>query len=219
MLFFIMVCTVAVSSSAQNFKPLRFTEYNLQNGLHVILRPDHSTPVVSTVLHYRVGARYEDPARTGFAHFFEHLMFEGSDSIPRGGVGQMVQAVGGEVNAFTSFDKTVYHFKVPSNAVQLALWIDAQRMRELKIDTIGVETQRGVVKEERKVSYDNRPYGTWNEKTRTQCHSSSCSATSASRRCHRSMFFTGALAAVRQPRAFQPWIQVVMPFFTYSLSV
>jgi predicted Zn-dependent peptidase len=76
----------------------------------------------------------------------------------------MISGVGGEVNAFTSFDKTVYYFKVPSNAMQLAMWIDAQRMRDLKIDTIGVETQRGVVKEERKGRYDNQPYGTWTER-------------------------------------------------------
>jgi len=149
---------------AQGYKPVVFTEFDLPNGLHVILHQDNSAPIVSTVLHYRTGSRYEDPARTGFAHFFEHLMFEGTDSIARGQVGQMISGVGGEVNAFTSFDKTVYYFKVPSNALQLAMWIDAQRMRDLKIDTIGVETQRGVVKEERKVSYDNRPYGTWTER-------------------------------------------------------
>ncbi len=154
----------ATLTLAQNYKPIVFKEFDLPNGLHVILHHDKSTPTVATVVHYRTGSRYEDPKRTGFAHFFEHLMFEGTDSIPRGGVGNLISGVGGDVNAFTSFDKTVYHFKVPSNALQLALWIDAQRMRDLKVDTIGVETQRGVVKEERKNSYDNRPYGTWNEK-------------------------------------------------------
>lgn len=161
LLSFVALCTGAF---AQNYKPVTFTEFDLPNGLHVILHQDNSAPVVSTVLQYRTGSRYEDPARTGFAHFFEHLMFEGTDSIPRGQVGQMISGVGGEVNAFTSFDKTVYYFKVPSNALQLAMWIDAQRMRDLKIDTIGVETQRGVVKEERKGRYDNQPYGTWTER-------------------------------------------------------
>ncbi len=161
-----LLCLGAFSlpAFAQNYKPIEFKEFDLPNGLHVILHQDHSAPIIATVLHYRTGSRYEDPHRTGFAHFFEHLMFEGTDSIARGQVGNMISGVGGEVNAFTSFDKTVYHFQVPSNALQLAMWIDAQRMRDLKIDTIGVETQRGVVKEERKMSYDNRPYGTWNEK-------------------------------------------------------
>ncbi|MBL7997429.1 MAG: insulinase family protein [Candidatus Kapabacteria bacterium] len=149
---------------AQNYKPLKYTEYTLPNGLQVILHRDNSVPIAATVLHYKVGSRYEDPARTGFAHFFEHLMFEGTDSIPRGGVGDIFQRAGGELNAFTSFDKTVYHVKLPSNGLQLAMWVDAQRMRDLRVDTIGIETQRGVVKEERKQRYDNSPYGVWNEK-------------------------------------------------------
>ncbi len=154
----------AIPGMAQLFKPIRYTEYDLANGLHVILNQDKSVPIVATVLQYRVGSRYEDPARTGFAHFFEHLMFEGTDSIPRGSVPKFFQEVGGELNAFTSFDKTVYHVQCPSNGLQLAMWVDAQRMRNLRVDDIGVETQRGVVKEERKMRNDNSPYGTWNEK-------------------------------------------------------
>lgn len=161
-----MACAVLAIGSlcmhAQMYKPLSFTEYTLPNGLHVILRQDQFAPVVTTVLWYRVGSRYEDPARTGFAHFFEHLMFEGTDSIARGELSKLVQQAGGELNAFTSFDQTVYHMRVPSNALPLALWIESQRMRGLKIDTIGVETQRGVVKEERKMRYENSPYGVWN---------------------------------------------------------
>lgn len=159
------LCLVATGTLwAQSYKPIRFTEYTLPNGLHVILHQDNSVPIVATVLHYKVGSRYEDPKRTGFAHFFEHLMFEGTDSIPRAAVAKYVQQAGGDLNAFTSFDKTVYHYKLPSNALQLGLWIDAQRMRGLRVDTIGVETQRGVVKEERKMRYDNSPYGVWNER-------------------------------------------------------
>lgn len=154
----------ALTAQAQMYKPLRFIEYTMPNGLHVILHPDRFAPVVTTVLWYRVGSRYEDPARTGFAHFFEHLMFEGTDSIGRGEISKLIQQAGGELNAFTSFDQTVYHMRVPSNALPLALWIEAQRMRGLKVDTIGVETQRGVVKEERKMRYDNSPYGVWNER-------------------------------------------------------
>lgn len=155
---------MVVPLAAQIYKPLSFSEYTLPNGLHVILRQDHYAPVVTTVLWYRVGSRYEDPARTGFAHFFEHLMFEGTDSIGRGELSKLIQQAGGDLNAFTSFDQTVYHMRVPSNALPLALWIESQRMRGLKIDTIGVETQRGVVKEERKMRYENSPYGVWNIK-------------------------------------------------------
>ena len=87
---------------AQGYKPVVFTEFDLPNGLHVILHQDNSAPIVSTVLQYRTGSRYEDPARTGFAHFFEHLMFEGTDSIPRGQVGQMISGVGGEVLCYVA---------------------------------------------------------------------------------------------------------------------
>jgi predicted Zn-dependent peptidase len=145
-------------------KPLAFTEYDLPNGLHVILHEDHSAPVVATVVHYKVGSRNEDPKRTGFAHFFEHLMFESTDKIERGTIDKLVNGAGGELNAYTSIDETVYHFVVPSNEFRLALWIEAQRMRKLHVNEIGVETQRGVVKEERKNRYDNVPYGGFREK-------------------------------------------------------
>lgn len=143
--------------------PIKFEEYDLPNGLHVILHKDQSAPNVAVVVHYRVGARDEDPARTGFAHFFEHLMFEATDSYQRASLDKYIQSAGGELNAYTSFDETVYHFEVPSNEIRLPLWIEASRMRTLHVDTIGVETQRGVVKEERKGRYDNSPYGNWFE--------------------------------------------------------
>lgn len=146
-------------------KPLSFKEYDLPNGLHVILHEDHRAPVVATIVHYKVGARDEDPSRTGFAHFFEHLMFEGTEKIDRGTVDKMINGAGGELNAYTSNDETVYHFVVPSNQFRLALWIEAQRMRKLIVNQIGVETQRGVVKEERKNRYDNSPYGGWREQS------------------------------------------------------
>ena len=143
--------------------PIKFEEYNLPNGLHVILHKDNSAPNVAVVVHYRVGSRDEDPARTGFAHFFEHLMFEATDSYKRASLDKLIQGAGGELNAYTSFDETVYHFEVPSNEIKLPLWIEASRMRGLHVDSIGVETQRGVVKEERKGRYDNTPYGNWLE--------------------------------------------------------
>ncbi|HBB24741.1 MAG TPA: peptidase M16 [Bacteroidetes bacterium] len=158
-----LLCLQIAGTLAQ-YKPLTFTEYDLPNGLHVILHEDHSAPVVATVLHYKVGSRDEDPARTGFAHFFEHLMFESTEKIERASIDKMVNGAGGELNAFTSNDQTVYHFVLPSNQVRLGLWIEAQRMRKLNVNSIGVETQRGVVKEERKNRYDNAPYGGWLEK-------------------------------------------------------
>jgi predicted Zn-dependent peptidase len=162
-----VVATVVgiVASASAQVTPIAFKEYDLPNGLHVILHEDHSAPVVATVLHYKVGSRDEDPARTGFAHFFEHLMFESTDAIERATIDKMVNGAGGELNAFTSNDQTVYHFVLPSNQVRLGLWIEAQRMRKLHVNTVGVETQRGVVKEERKNRYDNAPYGGWMEKT------------------------------------------------------
>ena len=163
--FLVLACLFwCVASLTAQVKPLAFTEYDLPNGLHVILHEDHSAPVVATVLHYKVGSRDEDPARTGFAHFFEHLMFESTDKIERSTIDKMVNGAGGELNAFTSNDQTVYHFVLPSNQVRLGLWIEAQRMRKLQVNSIGVETQRGVVKEERKNRYDNAPYGGWLEK-------------------------------------------------------
>lgn len=158
-----VIVGLSLSAMAQT-KPLAFTEYDLPNGLHVILHEDHSAPVVATVVHYKVGSRDEDPARTGFAHFFEHLMFESTDAIERATIDKMVNGAGGQLNAFTSNDQTVYHFVLPSNQVRLALWIEAQRMRKLHVNAVGVETQRGVVKEERKNRYDNAPYGGWLEK-------------------------------------------------------
>jgi predicted Zn-dependent peptidase len=155
------VCTGSVARAQIN--KIEFEEYDLPNGLHVILHQDKSAPNVAVVVHYRVGSRDEDPKRTGFAHFFEHLMFEATDNYPRASLDKYVQGAGGELNAYTSMDETVYHLEVPSNEVRLPLWIEASRMRGLHVDTIGVETQRGVVKEERKNRYDNSPYGTWYE--------------------------------------------------------
>lgn len=144
---------------------IKFVEYTLPNGLHVILHEDHSAPIVSQVVVYHVGSKNENPERTGFAHFFEHLMFEGSPNIARGEFFKMVQNAGGDLNAFTSFDKTVYFITLPANQLELAMWMESERMLHLKIDSIGIETQRGVVKEERRQSLDNRPYGSILEQT------------------------------------------------------
>jgi predicted Zn-dependent peptidase len=131
----------------------------LDNGLHVILHQDNSTPIVAVSIMYHVGSKNEHPERTGFAHFFEHLMFEGSDNIPRGDFFKIVQGNGGTLNANTSFDRTFYFEVLPSNQLKLGLWLESERLLHLKIDSIGVETQRKVVKEERSQRYDNQPYG------------------------------------------------------------
>ena len=147
--------------SAQSVKPgnVKFTQYDLPNGMHVILHEDHSTPIVAVTVLYHVGSKNEDPARTGFAHFFEHLMFEGSDNIKRGEYMKLIQNSGGVMNANTSFDRTFYFEILPSNQLELGLWMEAERMLQLKVDSVGVETQRKVVKEELKQRNENTPYG------------------------------------------------------------
>jgi predicted Zn-dependent peptidase len=138
---------------------IKFIEYNLANGMHVILHEDHSTPIVAVTVLYHVGSKNEDPQRTGFAHFFEHLMFEGSDNIARGEYMKLIQNSGGEMNANTSFDRTFYYEVLPSNQLELGLWMESERMLHLKVDSTGVETQRKVVKEELKQRNENTPYG------------------------------------------------------------
>ena len=147
-------------SNAQE-KRFDFTEYDIDNGMHVILYEDHATPVVAVNILYHVGSKNEQADRTGFAHFFEHLMFEGSDNIERGTYFKYVQNAGGENNAFTSFDMTSYYEVLPSNQLELGLWLESERLMHLKIDSVGVETQRKVVKEERKARYENQPYGSF----------------------------------------------------------
>ncbi len=152
----------ADSLVAQSRK-IDYLEYDLNNGLHVILHQDNTTPVVAVTVTYHVGSKNENPDRTGFAHFMEHLMFEGSPNIPRGEYFKIVQNAGGQVNAYTTHDKTHYYELLPSNQLELGLWLEAERMLHLKIDSLGVETQRSVVKEERSQRYDNQPYGSFIE--------------------------------------------------------
>ncbi|MDL2255118.1 insulinase family protein [Parabacteroides sp. OttesenSCG-928-K15] len=160
-LLFVFFASI-LTANGQSEK-IKFVEYDLPNGLHVILHHDDRTPNVMVSLMYHVGAKNEDPSRTGFAHFFEHLMFEGSENIGRGEYFKIIQAAGGSLNANTSQDRTFYYENMPSNQLELALWMEADRMLQAKIDSIGVNTQKGVVIEERKQSYDNQPYGTFVE--------------------------------------------------------
>lgn len=141
-------------------KEIEFKEFDLDNGLHVIMHKDETTPIVVTSVLYHVGSKNEQPGRTGFAHFFEHLMFEGSENIERGEYMNIIQARGGTLNAFTSNDITYYYELLPSNELELALYMESERMLHSKVDQIGVDTQREVVKEERRMRYENQPYGT-----------------------------------------------------------
>jgi zinc protease len=139
---------------------INFTEYTLDNGLHVILHEDHATPVVAVSVLYHVGSKNEDPSRTGFAHFFEHLMFEGSTYLKRGDFDKYIDGAGGTNNANTSHDRTFYYEVFPSNQLGLGLWLESERMLHAKVEKVGIETQRQVVKEERRQRTDNQPYGT-----------------------------------------------------------
>jgi zinc protease len=132
--------------------PIKFERYKLPNGLTVILHEDHSTPIVVVSVLYHVGTKNEKPGLSGFAHFFEHLLFEGSDNIGRGEFDKYLKAAGGTNNAY-------YFETVPSNQLPLALWLESERMLHAKVDAKGVETQRQVVKEERRQRTDNQPYG------------------------------------------------------------
>jgi len=138
---------------------VEFTEYDLPNGLHVILHDDHHAPVVAVSVMYHVGSKNEVAGRTGFAHFFEHLLFEGSENIKRGEFMKIVSANGGTNNANTTQDRTFYYEVFPSNDLETGLWLESERMMHPVINEIGVKTQDEVVKEEKRQSFDNRPYG------------------------------------------------------------
>lgn len=153
--FFVMG---AFSSHAQN-PNIQFEEYDMDNGLHVILHEDHSTPIVAVTVMYHVGSKNESPELTGFAHLFEHLMFEGSKNIGRHEYSEYVEKAGGTLNANTSNDRTFYYEILPTNQLELGLWLESERMLHAKIDSVGIATQKKVVVEEKKQNYDNRPYG------------------------------------------------------------
>ena len=138
---------------------VQYVEFDLANGLHVILHEDHSTPIVAVTVMYHVGSKNESTQRTGMAHFFEHLLFEGSQHIDRGEFDSYVEGAGGALNANTTQDRTFYYELLPSNQLELGLWLESERMLHAKIEPIGIETQREVVKEEKRQRYDNQPYG------------------------------------------------------------
>ncbi|MFZ1530056.1 MAG: pitrilysin family protein [Ferruginibacter sp.] len=136
-----------------------YTEYKLKNGLGVVLHQDKSAPVVAVSVMYHVGSKDEQPNRTGFAHFFEHLLFEGSKNIKRGEFFKIVSQNGGQNNANTTQDRTFYFETFPSNQLETGLWLESERMLHPVINEIGVKTQNEVVKEEKRMRVDNQPYG------------------------------------------------------------
>jgi len=144
-----------------------FEEYDLENGLHVILHQDNSVPIVTISVLYHVGSKDENPDRTGFAHFFEHLLFEGTKNISKGKWFSIVTGNGGSNNAYTTNDFTYYYENFPSNNLKLGLWMESERMLHPIIDQTGVDTQNEVVKEEKRMRYDNSPYGKWNEEVKS----------------------------------------------------
>jgi len=132
--------------------------YTLGNGLRVVLSEDHSVPVVSVAVYYDVGSRNEREGRTGFAHLFEHMMFQGSENVSKAGHFQYVFNNGGTMNGTTSSERTNYFETLPSSQLPLALWLESDRMRSLKVTQENLDNQREAVKEEKRLSYDNRPY-------------------------------------------------------------
>src|SRR6266481_3024918 len=137
---------------------IAFEEFTLPNGLRVIYSEDHSTPIVSVDVWYEVGSRNERPGRSGFAHLFEHMMFQGSAHIKKSEHNKLIERAGGDFNGSTAEDRTNYWETVPSNRLNLALWAEADRMRSLAITQENFDNQRQAVKEERRLRVDNQPY-------------------------------------------------------------
>tara|TARA_B100001248_G_scaffold223525_1_gene180340 strand:- start:2020 stop:3327 length:1308 start_codon:yes stop_codon:yes gene_type:complete len=152
------IALTTISFIALNSQQIEFVEYDLDNGLHVILHQDNSAPVVSTSVMYLVGSKEEDKGKTGFAHFFEHVLFTGSKNIKEGEWDKIVNANGGFYNANTGHDRTYYFNDFPSNKLELTLWIESERMLHPIITEKAIKTQQEVVKEEKRLR-ENQPYG------------------------------------------------------------
>jgi len=157
----VLLITLCTILSAQSQIKIPYTRHVLTNGLNVLLHEDHSTPTVTVNTWFHVGSGYEKPGRTGFAHLFEHLMFMGSGHVAEGEFDRLLEAAGAENNGSTTEDRTNYYEDLPSNALELALYLDSDRLGFL-VDAMtpqSVDAQRAVVKNERRQSYENRPYG------------------------------------------------------------
>ena len=145
---------------------INFEQYDLDNGLRVILHEDHDVPIVAVNLWYKVGSKHERPGKTGFAHLFEHMMFQGSQHVPDNMHFQFIQSVGGTLNGSTFYDRTNYFETLPSHYLEMGLWLESDRMGFLlpAMTQEKLDNQRDVVKNERRQRVDNQPYGTWLEK-------------------------------------------------------
>ncbi len=153
-----LVLTVATTLGAQAPSRVRVESFTLANGLRVHLVEDHSAQVVAVNVWYDVGSRNERAGRTGFAHLFEHMMFQGSANVKKAEHGQLVERAGGQLNGSTQPDRTNYYNEVPSNRLNLALWLEADRMRSLTVNAENLTNQKEAVKEERRLRFDNAPY-------------------------------------------------------------
>ena len=146
-------------------------QHRLDNGLTLVVAPEDSLPLAATALYYDVGARNEEAGKTGFAHLFEHLMFEGSANVQKGTHFSLISGLGGQINANTTHERTLYYASLPANQLDVVLWMEADRMRSLRVDEESFEHQRKTVLEERKQRVDNVPYGLAREQFSLLCHS------------------------------------------------
>ena len=153
------VLLAPITQAAVRPPRLNYTTTTLPNGLKVVFLEDHSTPIVHLQMRYHVGSKNERPGRTGFAHFFEHMMFKGSKNVEPEGHPSYISSVGGQSNAYTNEDATVFWETVPAQYLPLVLWLEADRMASLRIDEKAFKNEREVVKEERRMRIENQPYG------------------------------------------------------------
>ena len=154
-----LAAACALAAAAADFK-IPFEKYALRNGMRVILSQDNAVPVVAVYVVYDVGSRHEEKGRTGFAHLFEHMMFQGSANAPKGMHFRLIEANGGVLNGSTHPDYTDYYQVMPSNKLATALWLEADRMRSLAITKENLDNQKEAVKQERRLNFDNQPYAT-----------------------------------------------------------
>ncbi len=159
-----------VSVSAAESPVIKFSDVTLKNGLRVIVSEDHTAPTVSVAVNYNVGSADESPGRTGFAHLFEHMMFKGSENVGPGEHPALIFSNGGTMNGTTNQDRTLYFETLPANQLELALFLEADRMRSLDINKPNLDNQRNAVQEERRLRVDNQPYGHTFEKTGEQAY-------------------------------------------------
>src|SRR5436190_6748130 len=156
---FLVALLALLAVSAATAQKVTFTEHKLKNGLRVILSEDHSAPTYSISVTYNVGSRDERDGRTGFAHLFEHMMFQGSENVGKGEHFIIIENNGGGMNGSTSSDRTEYHETLPANQIDLGLFLESDRMKSLAINQANLDNQRETVKEEKRQTHDNQPYG------------------------------------------------------------